>query len=541
MVINRAEVQAALPHYELLDVIGRGGYGVVFRARHRGLDQVRAVKAVATPGLDQDVTSQRFRIEAQVMSGLDHPHIVRVAEYAEHGTLRLLVMEYLPGGTLADRLTSAIRPEVACAWTLAVADALQAAHERGVIHRDVKPDNLLFTEDGRLKVSDFGIAKPLTGTAATTSPGLLGTLLYMAPEQLVEAPVTPATDVYALGATLYQLLAGRTAYPDSVGPPRLLNLRLSEEPAPLVGVPSRLAAVVGHAMRREPAERPATAREFGLELAAAAAAELGPGWPRASGVPLRIAPELLDAAAVAEPITIDEPIPVVESIPVVELAPVAPTGVARWRRAVPVGALAAIVLVAVGVMALRPDDDPERSSATNSSDATIATAAASNTPAAGTTTPWAVQDPWPPYWLPASSQAPDNPLGGIRVTSPAEGARVPATCITVRGTSTLPAGKTLLLALRNTSGATNAPYFYHRIHGDEPPSLATWSGSGNINHSVYQIWQIAVLLADADQLDEIWNKYAPSRSAMDSAQVLIPGLRLAALRSFKVVGGSVRC
>jgi serine/threonine protein kinase len=213
MLIDRALIEAALPQYEVGQQIGQGAFGLVFTARHRELGSMRAVKAVALAESGAAGASRRFLVEAQVMTELDHPHIVRVHEYTDRGSVRLLVMEYLAGGTLTDRLRSKVPPEVGCAWALSVADALQTAHERGVLHRDIKPDNLLFTVDGLLKVSDFGVAKLFEGSAASASVDFLGTPLYVAPEQITGGRCGPRTDLYALGTTLYQLLTGRTPFP----------------------------------------------------------------------------------------------------------------------------------------------------------------------------------------------------------------------------------------------------------------------------------------------------------------------------------------
>ena len=302
MLIDRAMIKAALPHYELGDQIGSGGYGLVFAARHRQLALVRAVKAMVLADSDLGGQSGRFLTEAQVMTELDHPHIMRVHEYAEHESVRLLVMEHLPGGTLSDRLTQPVEPAVACAWGLAVADALQSAHDRGVIHRDIKPDNLLFTATGVLKVSDFGIAKLFEGTAASGSLEMLGTPLFIAPEQITGGRIRPATDLYPLGLTLYQLLSGRTPFPAGLNSLALLHHHLDKAPEPLDELPPRLAELVLQALEKDPADRPSSARAFALALAGAATQALGDGWLRKSGVPLRIAPDIQEAAAAPPPL-----------------------------------------------------------------------------------------------------------------------------------------------------------------------------------------------------------------------------------------------
>ncbi|TQS44178.1 WD40 repeat domain-containing serine/threonine protein kinase [Cryptosporangium phraense] len=298
MLIDRAEIERALPGYDIGGQIGRGGFGLVFTARHRRLGVTRAVKAIVAPEVDDAELSRRFLSEAQLMTELDHPHLVRVFEYAEHGSVRLLVMEYLAGGTLGQRLHQPVTPERVCAWALAIADGLQAAHERGVAHRDIKPDNVLFTAGGAPKLSDFGIAKLFEGTAASTS-GLLGTPIYMAPEQFLGAPVGPAADLYSLGATLYRALADRTPVGTDLSLAAVVRQVIEREPAPLDDVPSRVAAVVMRALAKKPSDRPASAQEFAVELARAARDSFGRGWITTTGVPLRVDPRVL----------LDEPAP----------------------------------------------------------------------------------------------------------------------------------------------------------------------------------------------------------------------------------------
>ena len=292
MLIDRTEIELALPGYEIGGQIGRGGFGLVFTARHRRLGATRAVKVIVTEDTDGPEPLRRFLAEAQLMTELDHPHLVRVFEYAEYGTVRLLVMEYLPGGTLTQRLSRPIPAPQACAWALAIADGLQAAHEHGVAHRDVKPDNVLFTADGLVKVSDFGIAKLFEGTAASAS-GLLGTPLYMAPEQFLGAPVGPASDLYSLGATVYRTLAGRAPFESNLSLAAVMRHHLQEPPAPLTGAPPHVAAVVLRALAKDPADRQSSAREFASELAKAAREDFGRGWISTAGVPLRVDPSIL--------------------------------------------------------------------------------------------------------------------------------------------------------------------------------------------------------------------------------------------------------
>jgi serine/threonine protein kinase len=168
---------------------------------HQQTDRPVAIKVMEAEG--PEGVSLDFAAEVRVLRGLDHPHVVRAFDYVEAEGLCLVVMELLAGGTLSGR-RAGIGPEQACAVGLAVAAALGHAHGRGVLHRDIKADNILFAADGTAKVGDFGIAKLFEGSAATASR-IAGTPMYMAPEQIEGGRLGPATDLYALGVVLYRL------------------------------------------------------------------------------------------------------------------------------------------------------------------------------------------------------------------------------------------------------------------------------------------------------------------------------------------------
>ncbi len=275
----------ALPRYELGEELGRGAWGVVVAAHHRDLDRSVAVKQLPRAfGADPEVRS-RFRREAQLLASLAHPHIVQIHDFVEHDGLCLLVMERLDGGTLTDRFQGqGMVMEESVAAVLATCEALQRAHDRGVLHRDVKPDNLMFTDSGTLKVTDFGIAKVLGGTqtVATMAGMVLGTPTYMAPEQAAGDDLGPATDVYAVAVILYELLSGRLPFAirDDLG--AMLRDRAFGQPTPLAeaapGLPRGLTTVVDRGLSPAPADRYESALDFGAAVAEAANDELGAGW-----------------------------------------------------------------------------------------------------------------------------------------------------------------------------------------------------------------------------------------------------------------------
>jgi serine/threonine protein kinase len=287
-----ASIAACLPNYAVDKELGRGGFGVVYGGRHLRLHRLVAIKELPALLFDNPVTRARFVREAQVLASLDHPHIVPVYDYVEHGERCLLVMEYLGGGTVWDWFqTSGVSPEQACAIAAVTAAALQHAHDHGVLHRDIKPENLLITENRQIKLTDFGIAKVVGGNdTLVTSEGVIGTPVYMAPEQAEGGEPTPAVDVYAAGVMLYELLSGRLPYSAEGGGLAILYRHVHENPEPLHAVspqiPAPLSEVVMRALERSPSARYGSALEFGVAVGEAASASFGTGWFTATGVPV---------------------------------------------------------------------------------------------------------------------------------------------------------------------------------------------------------------------------------------------------------------
>ncbi len=266
--------------YVVGEELGQGSDATVFRGQDLRLGRDVALKFLR-PELQADPTFvTRFEREARSVARLDHPHIVPVYEYGEALGTRYLVMQYLPGGDLRARLRDGpLAVERALRIAADIAAALGSAHAQGIVHRDVKPANILLTEDGRAKMTDFGIAKMLDVPALTATAALLGTPHYLAPEQASGGAITPATDVYALGVVLFEMLAGRHLFEGEsfvqvamqhlhADPPRLSDLN----PA----VPSSLAAVVSRALAKDPAARFADGRAFAAALRAAERALAAP-------------------------------------------------------------------------------------------------------------------------------------------------------------------------------------------------------------------------------------------------------------------------
>ncbi len=287
--VDRGRVEAAVrPRYELQAELGHGAFGSVFAARDCDLDRDVAIKVLTA---SHDGAQANFKSEARVLAKLDHPHVVRVHDYLERDGLCLLFMELLPGGTLTRRQKQKpLPPEGACAVGLAVADALSSAHARGVLHRDTKPDNMLFGANGVLKVGDFGIFKIIEGTSAAASR-IVGTPAYMAPEQITGGRLRPATDLYALGVVLYELLGGRRPFD-----PPYSSHHLNTAPTPPANLPQPVADVVMRALAKDPEERHPSARALALDLADAAVRAYGPRWTSRSEIVLHIDDEVREAA-----------------------------------------------------------------------------------------------------------------------------------------------------------------------------------------------------------------------------------------------------
>ncbi|WP_433292092.1 protein kinase domain-containing protein [Actinoplanes sp. CA-030573] len=275
--------------YRLTERIAAGGMGEVWRGTDMLLHRGVAIK-VLLPTLMSDADFiNRFRREARMMAALRHPGIVQVYDYGENAVvggrrLDYLVMEFVDGTPLSKRIEAAGRLGVAETLQMVaqVADALQVAHEAGIVHRDVKPSNLLVRPGGALVLVDFGVARSATAQQLTSTGMVLGSAHYMAPEQAEGKPVTPVTDVYALGAVAYCCLTGRPPY---VGEPLqvLTQLVTGKPPTLPADIPPPVAAVVLRALEKDPARRCPSA----AALAAAARAALRTGPPPTRAAALR--------------------------------------------------------------------------------------------------------------------------------------------------------------------------------------------------------------------------------------------------------------
>ncbi len=254
---SRDEVAAAFPDLEVLEIIGQGGMGVVFKARQPRLDRVVALKILPPHLAAQPGFAERFTREARALAKLNHPHIVTVFDFGESGGFYFLLMEYVDGVNLRQAMQAGIRPEQAMLLVPRICEALQFAHDHGVLHRDIKPENILLDRKGQPKLADFGIAK-LAGDQAsglTLSGAQLGTAAYMAPEQ-VEKPATVdhRADIYSLGVVFYEMLTGE------------LPLGRFAAPSQKSAVGESVDAVVMRALEKERERRQQSAGEMKTQV-----------------------------------------------------------------------------------------------------------------------------------------------------------------------------------------------------------------------------------------------------------------------------------
>ncbi|NUT46690.1 MAG: serine/threonine protein kinase [Saccharothrix sp.] len=297
-----ANVVAALPQYEVGGEIGRGGMGVVYAAVHRPLGRAVAVKRLPGVLASDERMSARFAHEARLLARLDHPHIVPVYDYVQDRGEHLLVMEKLDGGTVWSRFTGpGVTPAESCALGLAMLAGLHAAHGAGVLHLDVKPKNLLFTAGGVLKVADFGIAQVVSEGATLVTHGgqVLGTPAYLAPEQALGNPLSPAADVYGAATVLYELVSGRLPFDSGGGALAMIQRHVYHQPRPLVEVPQPLARVIMRGIERDPQARYRNAETFAADLSTAAAEVFGRDWLLRLNTPVHLTPHV--AAATPHP------------------------------------------------------------------------------------------------------------------------------------------------------------------------------------------------------------------------------------------------
>jgi serine/threonine protein kinase len=279
-----------LSHYRILEKIGAGGMGVVYRAHDNQLKRDAALKVLPAGTLNDEAARKLFRREALALARLNHPNIETVFEFNSQDGVDFLVMELIPGHSLSGKIKQGplTQPEIVRLGTQ-LAEGLAAAHAEGVIHRDLKPANLFVTPDGRLKILDFGLAKLLhpeleddvTRTATMETETVSGTVPYMSPEQLRGLPVDARSDLYAVGAVLYEMATGQRPFPQTQGaqligailqppsPPRALNGQVS----------AGLESIILKSLEKDPSQRYQSSGELRVALEGLSPATASPSTP----------------------------------------------------------------------------------------------------------------------------------------------------------------------------------------------------------------------------------------------------------------------
>jgi predicted Ser/Thr protein kinase len=268
-----ADLAPHFPELEVLELLGRGGMGAVYKARQKNLDRMVALKVIPPDAAKDPAFTERFNREARALARMNHPNIVTVYDFGERDGVYYLLMEYVDGVNLRHTLRAGnLQPREALAIVPQICDALQYAHDQGVVHRDIKPENVLLDRTGRVKIADFGLAK-LLGTGPndftlTRTQQIMGTPRYMAPEQ-IEKPTTVdhRADIYSLGVVLYEMLTGE------------LPIGRFEAPSQKVEIDVRIDQVVMRALEKSPDKRYQRASEVKSELVSATSWQAGPLRP----------------------------------------------------------------------------------------------------------------------------------------------------------------------------------------------------------------------------------------------------------------------
>ncbi len=269
--------------YEIQSPLGAGGMGEVYRARDTRLAREVAIKVLPEAFARDADRLQRFEHEARVLSTVNHPKILAIHDVGSQGDLHYLVSELLEGQTLREKMdTSALSQRRATEYAMEMARGLAAAHDKGIVHRDLKPENVFITKDGRVKILDFGLAKQaigaagqsgqsatMTGPAPTQAGTVMGTIGYMSPEQVRGQTVDHRSDIFSLGAILYEMVSGKRAFKGDTSV-ETMHAILKQEPPELsetgLNVTPGLDRIIRHCLEKEPALRFQSARDLAFDL-----------------------------------------------------------------------------------------------------------------------------------------------------------------------------------------------------------------------------------------------------------------------------------
>ena len=280
-----------ISHYKILEKLGEGGMGVVYKAEDTELKREVAIKFLPRQISASEDERKRFKVEAQAAASLNHPNIATIHSIEEVDDEMFIVMEYIDGEELKDKIEKApIAIQDTLAISLQIADGLQAAHDKGVTHRDIKSANIMFTEKGDVKIMDFGLAKVRGGAKLTLEQSTLGTAPYMSPEQARGEDVDHRTDVFSLGVLLYEMLTGQLPFKGDYHEAIIYSI-LNEEHKAITGlrsgVPMELERIVNKCLQKVPADRYQAATDLLVDLRQIEKTELTKALPEVAFAPQR--------------------------------------------------------------------------------------------------------------------------------------------------------------------------------------------------------------------------------------------------------------
>jgi len=279
-----------ISHYKILEKIGEGGMGVVYKAEDTKLRRIVALKFLPEDLTKDAEAKERFLQEAQAAAALDHPNICTIYEINESGRKTFISMAYIEGQSLKEIISAGpMGIDQAIGIAIQITEGLREAHERGVVHRDVKPANIILTEKGQAKIMDFGLAKLSWGVDLTKTAMIMGTVAYMSPEQARGKRVDHRTDIWSLGITLYEMIAGERPFKRELEPAVIYAI-ITEEPQPLTeirpDVPKQIDNAIKKAMEKDPNSRYQTISDFGRDLRRTSSHVIAPTRERKSVVVL---------------------------------------------------------------------------------------------------------------------------------------------------------------------------------------------------------------------------------------------------------------
>ncbi|UCH84103.1 MAG: serine/threonine protein kinase [Candidatus Latescibacterota bacterium] len=262
-----------LSHYRFTDRISEGGMGTVYKAEDFALERTVAIKMIKPSHQDPVIATKRFLREAQAISRIDHPNVVTVYEIIQKGDASFLIMQYVEGQSLRACLSKRqMDPGTALRIASEIAAGLEAAHQIGVVHRDVKPENIIIEPSGRPKVLDFGVARLIDRSTLTRKGKIVGTLPYMSPESVKGSPVDARSDVYSLGVVLYEMLSGMVPLDDKEEAAlffKVINVKPGPVSTHVPGLSPGVDRILAKALAKDPDRRYQTAAEMGQDIVAA--------------------------------------------------------------------------------------------------------------------------------------------------------------------------------------------------------------------------------------------------------------------------------